>query len=105
MSRRIPNSTVHEIGESRIETLLNLSEQAVKDGRDDRARRYVELARNISGKTRVKLPKDKLYCKNCHLPMMPGRNCTVRLNNHMVCIRCDVCGGVRRHPYIREQRT
>ena len=105
MSRRIPNATVREIGAERIDKLLNMSEQAVRDGRDDRARRYVELSRDISGKTRVKMPKGRRYCKNCHLPMMPGINCTVRLNNHKVCMRCDVCGEVRRIPYIREQRT
>jgi ribonuclease P protein subunit RPR2 len=105
MSRHIPHGTVHEIGAKRIDTLLDLSEQAVRDGRDDRAARYVGLARDISGKTRVKMPKDRKYCKNCHLPMMPGINCTVRLSNHKVCIRCDACGEVRRIPYIREQRT
>jgi len=105
MSRRIPNAKVHEIGEERIDKLLTMSLEAVHDGRDDRARRYVGIARAISGKTRVKMPKERRYCKNCNLPMVPGKNCTVRLNKHKVCIRCDVCGEVRRIPYIREQRT
>ncbi|MBQ7621811.1 MAG: ribonuclease P protein component 4, partial [Candidatus Methanomethylophilaceae archaeon] len=61
--------------------------------------------RAVSGKTRVKIPKDRKYCKNCRIPMMPGVNCTVRLSNHKVCMRCDACGEVRRIPYIREQRT
>ena len=104
MSRRIPNNVVREIGEERITKLLDLSEDAVRAGRDDRARRYVEIARSISGKTQVMMPKDRKYCKNCHLPMMPGVNCSVRLSNHKVCMTCDVCGEVRRIPYIREQR-
>jgi ribonuclease P protein subunit RPR2 len=81
-----------------------LSEEAARNGREDRARRYVDIARGISGKTRVKIPKDRRYCKSCHLPMLPGINCTVRLSNHRVCMRCDVCGEVRRTPYTREQR-
>ncbi len=105
MSRRIPNAVVHEIGEERISKLLDLSESAVREGKEDRARRYVEVARNISGKTQVAMPKDRKYCKNCFIPMMPGINCTVRLSNHKVCITCDRCGEVRRIPYIREQRT
>ena len=105
MSRRIPNATVHEIGEQRIAILLDQSENAVKAGRNDRAKRYVELARAVSGKTQVPMPKDRKYCKNCHLPMMPGINCTIRLSNHKVCMRCDNCGEVKRLPYIREQRT
>jgi len=105
MSRRIPNNTVREIGEERIRILLDQSESAVRNGRGDRASRYVEIARAVSGKTQVTMPKDRKYCKGCGLPMMPGLNCTVRLSKHKVCIRCDRCGGVRRIPYIREQRT
>ena len=82
-----------------------MSEEAVRNGRDDRARRYIEIAMAISGKTRVKMPKERRFCKNCHLPMMPGVNCTVRLSNHRVTMSCDACGEVRRIPYIREQRT
>jgi ribonuclease P protein subunit RPR2 len=105
MSRRVPKATTQEIGAERIDKLLAMSEDAVRNGRDDRAVRYVDIARAISGKTRVKMPKDRKYCKGCHIPMMPGINCTVRLSNHKVCIRCDACGEVRRIPYIREQRT
>ncbi|MBO7352455.1 MAG: ribonuclease P protein component 4 [Candidatus Methanomethylophilaceae archaeon] len=105
MSRRLPNATIHEIGADRIDKLLTMSEEAVRNGREDRARRYVEIAMAISGKTRVKMPKERKFCKNCHLPLMPGVTCTVRLSSHKVCMRCNVCGEVRRLPYIREQRT
>lgn len=105
MSRRIPNATVHEIGADRIDKLLTMSEEAAKNGRDDRARRYIDIAMGVSGKTRVRMPKDRKFCKNCHLPLLPGVNCTVRLSNHKVCIRCDACGEVRRLPYIKEQRA
>ena len=105
MSRHLPNATIHEIGADRIDKLLTMSEEAVRNGREDRARRYVDIALAISGKTRVRMPKEKRFCKNCHLPMMPGVNCTVRLSNHRVCMRCNVCGEVRRYPYIREQKT
>jgi len=105
MSRRIPNATVHEIGAERIDKLLTMSEEAARNGRQDRARRYIDIAMGVSGKTRVRMPKERRFCKNCHLPMVPGVNCTVRLSNHKVCIRCDACGEVRRIPYIREQRA
>ena len=105
MSRRIPNATVQEIGADRIDKLLTMSEEAAKNGRDDRARRYIDIAMGVSGKTRVRMPKDRKLCKNCHLPLLPGVNCTVRLSNHKVCIRCDACGEVQRLPYIKEQRA
>jgi ribonuclease P protein subunit RPR2 len=105
MSRHLPNATVREIGAQRIDRLLTLSEQAVRDGREDRARRYVGIARAISAKTRVKMPKERMFCRRCNAPLMPGISCTVRLSNHKVTTTCNMCGEVRRHPYTREQRT
>jgi len=103
--RRIPNGTVSEIGAQRIDTLLVESEKAVRDGRTDRSRRYVDIARSIGMKSRVKMPRDKKYCKNCHVALVPGVNCRVRLSNHKVCITCGMCGEVRRYPYIKEQKS
>ncbi len=103
--RRISQKDVSMIGADRIARLISLSEQAVIDGREDRARRYVDLARRIGMKARTGIPKDWRYCKNCLLPMMPGRTCTVRLSKHKVCVTCGSCGTVRRQPYLEEQRT
>ena len=103
--RRISQKTLSEIGTYRISRLLDLAEEAVRSGRADRARRYVEIARRIGMKTRVKLPRDRRFCKECHVPMVPGVNCTVRLSGHKVVITCGECGAVRRIPYIKEQRT
>ena len=103
--RRISQKDVSRIGADRIARLMALSEQAVRDGREDRARRYVDLARRIGMKTRTGIPKEWRYCKGCLLPMMPGLTCTVRLSNHKVCVTCGSCGTVRRKPYLEEQRT
>ena len=103
--KRLSQKTISEIGTARISRLLDLAEDAVRAGRPDRARRYVELARRIGMKTRVRMPRDRRFCKNCLIPMMPGVNCTVRLSEHKVVITCGECGAVRRIPYIKEQRT
>ena len=103
--RRVSQKTLSEIGTNRISRLLDLAEEAVRAGRPDRASRYVQLARRIGMKTRVKMPRDRRFCKNCLQPMMPGVNCTVRLSQHKVVITCGTCGAVRRIPYIKEQRT
>ena len=102
--RHLSQKTLSEIGTLRISRLLDLSEEAVRIGRDDRARRYVGIARAIGMKTRVKMPKSRPFCKGCLLPMMPGINCTVRLSDHRVISTCGKCGAVRRMPYLREQR-
>ncbi|MBO4763836.1 MAG: ribonuclease P protein component 4 [Candidatus Methanomethylophilaceae archaeon] len=105
MSRRhLSQRTVQDIGSARISRLLDLSEEAIRSDRPDRARRYVDLARRIGMKTRVKMPKDRRYCKRCLAPMMPGVNCTVRLSGHKVVTTCGMCGEIRRTPYLKEQR-
>lgn len=101
--RRVPQKTLNEIGETRIKTLLSLSEQAVREDKPERARRYVELAGRISAKTQVPVPRDFSVCRGCSIPLIPGLNCTVRLNNHMVCVTCGQCGEIRRRPYLKEQ--
>ncbi len=68
------------------------------------ARRYVELARKIAMKYRIKLPKEyKLkFCKKCLYPYREGRF-RVRIAKSRVIITCLNCGYVRRIP-IRPRR-
>ncbi len=101
--RRISQNLVEQIGEERISRLLDLSCDAARAGNTDRARRYVDLARRISGKTRVPMPKDRPYCGGCLVPLIPGVNCRVRVDGHMVRTTCGCCGEIARRPYIREQ--
>lgn len=104
MSRRhVPQKVLGEIGRERMNKLLGLAEEAVRADRPDRARRYVELARRIGAKTRVSMPRDPQVCRECGIPLIPGRNCRVRLGNHMVCVTCGMCGEVSRRPYLKEQ--
>ena len=81
-----------------------MASEAAKGGRADRARRYVELSRRIGMKTRTGIPKDFRYCEGCLIPLLPGVNCTVRLNRGRVSITCAECNAVKRLPYTREQR-
>ena len=101
--RRIPQKVLNDIGRERIDRLLALATEAVREDRPERARRYVELAGRIGAKTQVPLPSDVPICHGCGIPLLPGRNCTVRLGNHMVCVTCGMCGEIRRRPYLKEQ--
>ncbi len=92
------------IGKERIDILTSLAVEAVRNGRDDHAIRYVGLARKIGMKTRTRIPTDFEYCKGCFIPMIPGVNCTVRLTGHKVVSRCVRCDTVRRMPYLREKK-
>ncbi|MDR0309901.1 MAG: ribonuclease P protein component 4 [Candidatus Methanoplasma sp.] len=102
--RRISKNAVVGIGEERISILAGLSADALREGREDHARRYVSLARSISRKTKAKIPAEFRYCKKCLIPLVPGINCTVRLTGKKIVTGCQNCGGLRRMPYIEERR-
>lgn len=102
--RRVAPKTVSDIGRDRITRLMDLSEEAVRRNHPDRARRYVWLARRIGMKTRIGIPKERIYCKKCLIPLIPGVDCRIRLSDHKVVVTCGMCGTIRRTPYLREQR-
>ena len=102
--RRISSRRAADIGIQRIDKLTSMATEAVKEGKPDRARRYVDLARRIGMKTRTGIPAAYVYCDRCLIPLVPGVNCTIRLNNGRVSITCAECGVIRRQPYIKEQK-
>ena len=69
--------------------------------------RYVELARKISMKSKVKIPKElkRRFCKYCRSYLVPSRNCKVRLQKSRVICTCNNCGRCMRFPYIKEQKN
>jgi len=66
------------------------------------SRRYVSLARKISSRTKVRIPREsKMYlCKGCGLALVPGHNAKIRLHAHTtgIVISCSSCGTVKRYP-------
>ncbi len=101
---KVKNRNRQEIAEQRIKKLFQEAEKRAMEGRMDLANRYVEIAREISMKYLVRIPKEyKLrYCKKCHSYLLPGKNCMVRLKKHKVVIKCLNCGHFMRYPYINE---
>jgi len=100
-------SLVNTIARERIQILLAHARTKTRAGELDLARRYVQLAKNISTRTKVRIPTgDKWFlCKNCLLPLIPGFNARVRLSpeNSYVSITCLECHSIKRHPYSREK--
>ncbi len=87
-----------KIAKERIDILFKLMEE-MKDKDYDLARRYVELARRIAMKYRIKIPKVfKLkFCKKCLYPYKEGRF-RVRIAKSRVIVTCLNCGYVKRIP-------
>ncbi|MBO5654199.1 MAG: ribonuclease P protein component 4 [Candidatus Methanomethylophilaceae archaeon] len=96
---------VSKIAEERIGILTELAVVALRSGKKDRAARYVDISLRICRKTKVKMPKDFPFCKECLMPLIPGYNERVRVCREKVICTCDNCGNIKRIPYIREKRT
>jgi len=92
------------IARKRIDILFREAEKRAKEGRLELANRYVEIARKISMKYLVRIPKQyrMRYCKKCHSYLLPGKNCRVRIQKHKVVITCLNCGAIKRYPYVKE---
>lgn len=97
MARRNKQSE-RDVARERIDTLFELAAEAWPD--QERCNRYVELARTIAMRYRIKLRREqkRMFCKHCYAYLRPGGNCRVRINRGRVITRCDACGGFRRIP-------
>ncbi len=95
---------VASVARERIEILVAQAREMVEKN-EDLSRRYVDLARRISKRTKVRIPSDlkRYLCKDCGIALVPGRNAKVRLRarNSGIVTTCLSCGGVRRYPVTR----
>ncbi|MBD3230702.1 MAG: ribonuclease P [Candidatus Lokiarchaeota archaeon] len=70
------------------------------------ANRYLEIARNIGMRCKVRIPRNKkiLICKNCKKLLIPGKTARVRVRNNKkthVTITCIECKNHKRY-YIEK---
>ena len=97
------------IARERIRRLLELADQVVSEDLE-LAERYGELARRISMRCRVRIPRawKWRYCRYCKKLLFPGITARIRTRSDgtprivMTCLRC---GGVNRRPILREKRS
>jgi ribonuclease P protein subunit RPR2 len=97
-------SAVASVARERIEILIAQAREMAEKN-EDLSRRYVNLARRISERTKVRIPSElkRYLCKGCGIALVPGRNVKVRLHAHNsgIVITCLSCGAVRRYPVAR----
>ncbi len=98
--RRISNQEMRDIAEARMSVLLSLARAEGMSGDMGKSRRYFQIARAVSMRTKTPLPDGTLYCKKCMALLFPGRNCRVRLRNGKVVLHCLDCDTIRRRPYV-----
>lgn len=85
------------IAKERIKRLFEQAEQADQQ----LANRYVQLARKIAMKYKVRIPArfKRRYCKYCYSYLKPGVNCTVRTARGKIVYHCHNCRKTIRLPY------
>lgn len=95
-----------KIARERITILLRLADSEARE-HPERSRRYVELARKIGMRYKVRFPRKykRKICKNCFSYLKPGLTCTVRLVPKEKCVtwRCLNCKKERRYPYSKKK--
>jgi ribonuclease P protein subunit RPR2 len=99
-------ATVGAIAQERIEILLSESRKNL-DHNPTLSKRYTQLAKKISMRTKVRIPAaEKRYiCKHCGLPLIPGKNARIRVlpGNPRIVITCLECGALKRYPYTKNR--
>lgn len=97
-----------QICQERIEILFAEADNAFPK-RKDLADRYVELARRIAMKYKVRLGRKfkSKFCRHCHKYLRPGVNSRVRINSKKKCVvvTCLACGKPMRYPYAKEKKA
>ncbi|MDY6765779.1 MAG: ribonuclease P protein component 4 [Candidatus Nanohaloarchaea archaeon] len=89
-----------EIARERIAILFDEAARQFPE-RQDRADRYVEIARNIAQALTLPLPtqyRDR-FCPDCHAYLRPGENARVRVDDGAKRVTCTECGATRRVMY------
>ena len=96
----IPKQKQKEIAKERVRRLFELA-TTMFPKRKDLANRYVDLARKISMKVRMRIPPEfkRRFCKHCYKYLQPGINARVRTREGKVIISCLECKEFMRIPF------
>ncbi len=104
MKRKKRRRKVEDIALQRIERLFELAEldaRKTDEKAKSRSDRYVQLAREIGMRYRVRIPSHlkMRICNCCHSFLIPGKNARVRLRGDYITTTCLTCGTQMRRPY------
>jgi ribonuclease P protein subunit RPR2 len=91
------------IAKERISILFERADEEFKDN-PDLSDRYVNLARKMSMKANIPIPRDlkKKFCKSCYSYLKPGSNLKVRLHRSTLIYTCGKCGNIMRFKKQKE---
>lgn len=86
-----------KIGLERIHRLFELAEQELEK-KPERSKRYIEIAREISKKTKAKIPKElkQKFCKKCNSYLKEGKNAEITRTEKWLIIKCKQCNNEKK---------
>lgn len=98
-----------QIALQRIRILFRLARETIREDQE-LAQRYVEIARKIAMRTKVRLPREyrRQVCRHCKSFILPDVNCRVRIQSRRephVVVTCLNCGKHTRIPLKGGERT
>jgi len=103
----LSNREIRQIALERIAILFQQVDRVVEKN-PDLAQSYVDLARKIAMRCRVKIPVayKRRICKSCYRLLRPGVSSRVRIRQERephVAVTCLNCGRVMRYPMRRRR--
>ena len=104
MSKRRRNKALEKkMARRQIARLFQLAETEGLNSRQDRADRYVHLARKMAMRYNISIGRYRRhFCRKCGAFLIPGKNAIYRLNRGKVVIHCKNCGHIFRFPYHKK---
>jgi len=102
MKPKSKNPATKKIGKERISELFAQAKQAFPE-HPERSNRYVELARRIAMRQRVRIDREfrRQYCHHCYAFLVPGSNMRVRVHDGNVVVTCGSCNKKMRYRVVR----
>jgi len=102
MKERSKNPVTKEIARERIEILFEQAQLAFGEF-PDLSNRYVELARKIAMRQRIRIPRElrRRYCHHCSIYLVPGSNMRVRVHRGNVVVTCRSCNKHTRYRVVK----
>jgi ribonuclease P protein subunit RPR2 len=102
MKERSRSPATKKIARERIEILFKQAGRAFCD-HPERSNRYVELARRIAMRQRIRMDLEfrRRFCHHCYAFLVPGKNMRVRVHRGNVVITCHACNKKTRIRVVR----
>ena len=99
MRHRKDTQKIRDLARQRMERLFLLAAQQ-HEQHPERSDRYVQIARQISTRNRVRIPSHlkTQFCRNCGRFLSPSGKRT-RLRDGILTTSCLSCGNQTRYPY------